>query len=257
MIEYDNFAKYHDLYHSGRERDIIFWTKIANNAKGSILEIGCGTGRLLIPIAENGHDVVGVDLSRKMLDAFKCKIKLHCKAKDRIKLVLANMKDHNLRQKFDFIFIPWGFYYPNFKLQKQVLLNLRNHLKTNGKICLDVYNYLRDAFPRRFRIVSEEPVYSQLGLREIAIFRFQTRQNDPFTHTDWVENHYHIFNPKTAGLLKLIKNRRVEFRFSAPYLRNLLQACSLKIVRTYGDYDFSRLKKYSPRLIFLCKKDYG
>lgn len=64
--EYDNptlYDKENNLY----TEDIPFLQKYASKAKGTILDIACGTGRATIPLAKSGHKIVGVDSQKGML----------------------------------------------------------------------------------------------------------------------------------------------------------------------------------------------
>jgi SAM-dependent methyltransferase len=66
---WDEYARYYDWENArtlGR-RDIQFWRALAAGAGGRVLELGCGTGRLLAPLARSGADLVGVDRSTAML----------------------------------------------------------------------------------------------------------------------------------------------------------------------------------------------
>jgi ubiquinone/menaquinone biosynthesis C-methylase UbiE len=66
---WDQYAPFYDWENArtlGR-RDVPFWTRVAQRAKGRVLELGCGTGRITQPLAEAGVDVTGVDRSAEML----------------------------------------------------------------------------------------------------------------------------------------------------------------------------------------------
>jgi ubiquinone/menaquinone biosynthesis C-methylase UbiE len=67
---WDEYAPFYDWENArtlGR-RDVGFWQRVAGEADGRVLELGCGTGRVSIPLARSGVDLVGVDRSRHMLD---------------------------------------------------------------------------------------------------------------------------------------------------------------------------------------------
>jgi ubiquinone/menaquinone biosynthesis C-methylase UbiE len=66
---WDAYAPFYDWENArtfGR-RDVRFWSGLASRARGRVLELGCGTGRLLMPIARSGALVIGVDRSAAML----------------------------------------------------------------------------------------------------------------------------------------------------------------------------------------------
>ena len=62
--EFDPIARYYDMFHKGIKGDLEFYKKEASKV-GTMMDIGCGTGRLSIPIAKDGTRVVGIDSSKK------------------------------------------------------------------------------------------------------------------------------------------------------------------------------------------------
>jgi len=74
---WDEYAPFYDWENAqtlGR-RDVPFWRRIASNADGRVLELGCGTGRVTIPLAKSGIDLVGIDRSQPMLDRLRRRAK--------------------------------------------------------------------------------------------------------------------------------------------------------------------------------------
>ena len=73
---WDEYAAFYDWENArtvGR-RDVAFWRSLAARAKGRILELGCGTGRVLMPVARDGRRIVGIDRSTPMLDRARAKL---------------------------------------------------------------------------------------------------------------------------------------------------------------------------------------
>lgn len=97
MPEYIDYAEYYD-YDTNLKEDIPFYLKYANRVGSPILEIGCGTGRLLFPLAEAGHFVHGIDLSEKMLAIAKHKL-TRINNPEHISIIQANMIDFDLSEK--------------------------------------------------------------------------------------------------------------------------------------------------------------
>src|SRR5262249_5602210 len=66
---WDEYAPFYDWENArtlGR-RDVPFWRRIASAARGTVLELGCGTGRVSLPLARAGVHLVGIDRSAPML----------------------------------------------------------------------------------------------------------------------------------------------------------------------------------------------
>ena len=66
-LSYDAIARYYDLSHQSLVEDIPFLLRVAAETGGPALELGCGSGRLLVPLARAGYAVTGVDNSPEML----------------------------------------------------------------------------------------------------------------------------------------------------------------------------------------------
>ncbi len=75
MNEYDHIdAAFYDYHSTGQEGDVEFYVAEAQAAGSTVLELGCGTGRISIPIAQAGVPVVGLDRAPAMLDIARAKV---------------------------------------------------------------------------------------------------------------------------------------------------------------------------------------
>ena len=89
MSKYVDYAEYYDSVHR-TYIDLPFYLEFAEKTGELILELGCGTGRVLIPIAKAGYNVFGIDLSDNMLAEAKRKI-TEQKLGKKITLIRGNM----------------------------------------------------------------------------------------------------------------------------------------------------------------------
>src|ERR1700738_386405 len=102
----------YDLEHLGDDEDIQFYVSLARNLMPkSVLELACGTGRITIPLAEegarSGYSVVGLDAEPAMLKQAAQKVKrLPASVRSRISLVKGDMLTWRRRQPFELIVIP-------------------------------------------------------------------------------------------------------------------------------------------------------
>src|SRR4051812_38598954 len=109
---YDSYAFVADLYDwviPYRERsDIAFFVEAAKTAGGPVLEVGCGTGRVLIEMARADVEAVGLDLSTPMLAVCRDKLRQEsASVQSRAQLVQADMRDFDLGRTFKLIMVPF------------------------------------------------------------------------------------------------------------------------------------------------------
>jgi len=98
------FAEFYDILHSSYDADLKMYLGLAAKHGEPVLELGCGTGRLLIPLAAAGHMVTGIDLSGDMLA--RCQEKLAAEGEataERASLVQGDIRRFELGRKFNLI----------------------------------------------------------------------------------------------------------------------------------------------------------
>ena len=137
MKLYNDVAPYYDLVLLGRPGELEFYRKLAKGKK-KILEIACGTGRILLPIMKDGVDISGIDLSPKMLQILRKKAKAEGLAP---KVHLADMRNFRLKEKFDLIIIPYnGFLHAETSEDQIATLKcIRRHLREGGTLGLNIF----------------------------------------------------------------------------------------------------------------------
>jgi SAM-dependent methyltransferase len=97
-------AELYDHEYRHRRADINFYRRLASNrmefTSGSILDLACGTGRLLVPLVRDGHNVVGIDRSAEMLAAAARRIRrLSASRQGQCSLVRADLRSYPLHAK--------------------------------------------------------------------------------------------------------------------------------------------------------------
>jgi ubiquinone/menaquinone biosynthesis C-methylase UbiE len=107
---WDDYAPYYDWENRqtvGR-RDIAFWKRMAAPVDGAILELGCGTGRVALPVARHGSTVVGIDRSASMLERARRRVR-RAKLQSRVKLIRGDIRHLPFPDKsFPLVMAPYG-----------------------------------------------------------------------------------------------------------------------------------------------------
>ena len=137
---FDQWAEVYDSVYAYVTEDIPFYLDEARSAGGSVLEFGCGTGRVAIPIAQEGIEIVGLDSSPAMLDLARRKAEKAPGARG-LRLVEADMRDCSLDEVFDLVIIPFRGFLSLLSVEDQVrtLANVRTHLAPGGKLAFNVF----------------------------------------------------------------------------------------------------------------------
>ena len=141
MPEYVDYAEYYDQSHI-ITKDIQFYLEYAKQTGGPVLELACGTGRVLIPIADAGIRIHGLDLSVNMLKIAEKKISERC-LNNLATLSLGNMADFDLAEKnFSMAFIAVRSFMHLFtqREQLQCLKCIHEHLRKDGLLLMDLYS---------------------------------------------------------------------------------------------------------------------
>ncbi|MGW8319515.1 MAG: class I SAM-dependent methyltransferase, partial [Candidatus Promineifilaceae bacterium] len=139
---YDTIARYYDLIHGELTADIPLVIELAQEAADPVLELGCGTGRLLLPLARAGHEVVGLDNSPAMLDLARAKLaKEPAEVRQRVTLVTADMAMFELTQRFGLVMSLNSTLMNLPPMAMQATLNRANrHLLPSGQLLVDLDN---------------------------------------------------------------------------------------------------------------------
>ena len=118
------------------KEDIHFLIEEAQTLGSPVLEIGCGTGRSLIPIAQSGMSITGLDLSPDMLDKAREKIaKIDIDIQSRIVLVECDIRDFSLGRQFPLVAITYAFFFLTTpRDQRRALRCIYNHLLEGGHL---------------------------------------------------------------------------------------------------------------------------
>ena len=262
--EEDEYRLVADLYdHVGvyRERpDVGFFVDAARDAGSPVLEVGCGTGRVLIPTARAGIDIVGLDVSPSMLA--ECRRRLHDEPKGvraRVELIQADMRRFDLARTFPLATIPFRPFQHLVTVEDQLscLESISRHLTPGGTLILDLFNPSLDALVNRpvGQEVEEGPEFSLPDGRRVARSH-RIASHDRLTQVNHVELIYHVTHPDgRAERLVHAFPMRYLFRFEAEHL---LARAGFRVVNLYGGYDKSAYgTTYPGELIFVAEKGGG
>lgn len=191
MTEYIDFAEYYDLDHVETE-DIPFYLDRAHQCGSPVLELGCGTGRVLVPLARAGFMIHGVDISDNMLAVCRQAVS-RFGLDDRVSLSQASMVDFRLpRQDFKLAFVAFRSLMHLLTPADQLgcLRQVHAHLEPGGSLVLS--------------LIAPDPV----RLAEAASDEFQVRRE-----FEMPNGHHVVRKQRLVQHDPITQVRRFEFKF--------------------------------------------
>lgn len=252
MTDYDRFARFYDLDTSEFQDDIDLYLGFAQRAGGPLLELGCGTGRLLVPLAQAGFEVTGVDISPAMLQIAQRKLQVHGVA-DRVTLVQADVRTLDLPQRFRMAFMAINSFMHLTSLQDQLqaLQAWRKLLLPGALLIIDVDN------PHPQLLVEAD---GKLDLHNrwedpetgATVLKLVSRSVDPALQLQDIVFIYDEVFPDG-------QMRRTVAPFQARYVHRaegelMLDKAGFALEQVYGAYDLAPYTGDSDRLIFVARR---
>lgn len=225
---YRRLAPFYDLYVAGFDADIALYRELC--APGhSVLEIGCGTGRVLSPLVARGCSVTGADISEEMLGLARSKLARQI-SEGAVTLLRHDFAVAALDQRFDRILVT--YYTFNYLLQRDAqdrfLRNAAASLAPGGLLVLDLF------FPRALEPNKKSDRWRESTLaqrdRRVALQQKKRMRGD-------IEERIQVFTD--GGTKETIVTRRKYV--SKQQMRELLHSAGLRRVQVADGYELGRL----------------
>ncbi len=255
MTPYSTLARYYDLENADFIEDLDFWLELAEESGDPVLELGCGTGRVLLHLARRGHAVTGLDNSPEMLARLESKgVRLNAPTRARldVSIVRADMKDFTTEQHFRLALMPFNTFMHLLTLEDQIaaLSCIRKHLQPGAALALDMPNPGEAyAAPAGEQGLTLERTFMD-GESGSAVQQFSSVAVDraaQLAHITWL---YDAVAPDGAVQRAIVP---LTLRYTFPgEMRLLLEKCGFTLAHLYGDYQRAPFADGSPRMIVVA-----
>ena len=128
----------YDVVYSWYHDDLAFYVELARASRGPVLEVACGTGRILLPTAAAGVDIDGIDLEPAMIGHLKAKAEA---VPLKVRVSVADMRDFTMPRRYSLITIPFRafMHLPTTEDQIRALRCIREHLEPGGSLVMNVF----------------------------------------------------------------------------------------------------------------------
>jgi SAM-dependent methyltransferase len=254
MNEYDQFALLYDLEHRDVRDDILLYHNLAMRCDGPVLELGCGSGRVCLSLAEAGFHVTGVDSSREML-ALASRRAAEQGLLDNVRLEQIDVRQMAFPAQFALALYPLNGFMHLLTVddQRAALHNACRALLPGGILVIDLSN--------PYAIINPQSD-GQLLLRR----RFRGSQGDAavsyaVTQTDLAEQRQRmtLLYEEIDGQ-GIVRRTTVDtvlrfvYRFE---MVHLLERAGLAVDAVYGSYDLDPYEADSDLMLFVAYRPEG
>jgi SAM-dependent methyltransferase len=250
---YDALAPYYDALHGALTADVDFVLARAREQAGAVLELGCGTGRLLVPLAQAGVSVTGIDASAAMLARARQRIEAAALPPARVRLVEAEMTGFALpTHDYTLILVAYNtFFHLDPAAAVTACRRARAHAVRGARLFIDITSpFLMEeadtdgtvTLERALQGAGEESlvlVFTSSRLDATAqqlnvtwLFDASAREGGPVRRTV-VEERYHYYYPHQVELI--------------------LEESGFRLRKLLGDYDGRPFAEDSERLLVLAE----
>lgn len=252
---YLNTAKLYDADNRAVfSADIPFYLDRAKQLGGKTLELACGTGRITIPLAEEGIQVWGLDYSSSMLEVLKAKIAgLSGESQRNIHTVLGDMTDFSLSEKFKLIFIPFRSFQSlgTDEQALQCLSCVHHHLEKEGQFIINVFKPIKEIGGWWINLDEHLDFESTLESGEKVTRHSINKAFDLDQRLLFTDYIYRLY--KNDGQIDEYHDRIRLRYFYGNDLRKLITASGFTIVEEYGWYDGTPVDE-GKEFIFVCSR---
>jgi SAM-dependent methyltransferase len=257
----------YDLEHVGDEEDVVFYVGLARSLKPkSVLELASGTGRITVPLAEegarSGFSVVGLDSEANMLKQARDKAAhMSAAARKRLKLVHGDMRKWHGREPFDLIVVPCASISHLLELQDQldVWRQAFQNLAPGGRFVVETvmpnFSAYADSFsnPPRALVEIDRDVTDER--RKIRLVRRKTVNYVPNEQRAQIRFLYEKYRRKS--LIECYIDDFESHVYFPRELRLLFLHTGFEIEDVFGDYNRRPLRASSQLMIMIGRKPAG
>ena len=249
---YELTARLYDFDNRDNLRDDIPFYR--DCAAASVLELGCGTGRVSLALAESGARVHGLDLSPHMLELFHEKLaRADAEVRGRVTVTEGNMADFSLEERFALIIMPFRAFQALTEDSDidGSLRCVREHLAPGGRFIINVFLPRPRRRMRRWCYPERVQWERELDTGERIVKKHSGDRVDLKRQIIYPRFAYEVTRP--GGVTE-----RVEEAFTLKYwyprqLQKRLREAGFRIAESYGWYDRSPMKRGAREQIYVCE----
>lgn len=251
MSDFDQFALFYDADYGNYDEDVMFFRQLARRTGGPILEAMCGSGRVLVPLAKDGHTVTGIDISPALLERAAANLQAAGAAR-RAALHAGDIREPLPGGPYALAFVALNSFMHLETTDDQLaaLAQLHAALAPGGVLALALFNpNLQELAQHGGELVLDKMFSLPDGT---AVQKYVIQQSDPATQTTAVT---FVYDKVAAD--GLVRRTTLPFTMRWLYryeLEHLLARVGFALEAVYGSYDLDEYSSESAHLLAVARR---
>lgn len=242
----DIYVTFYDDFSSKlKTNDEVAFLKGIFNKKHRIIELGCGTGRTLIPLLKSGYQITGFDISTTMINKANVKLK-----KEKLSTTLLNkdLTNFSSRDKFDGAILSQRTlnFISSADKQRKALKNIAKILKKGSILVINLMPARPDDFAQIQKTLKKTGSFVNSSTGNKVEF-WENWIPDPMNQT-WT-----FINEFREGKKKAKTTMKMRILFEAE-MENLLELCGFKTLKIFGNWKKAKYNAKASDLIFITQR---
>lgn len=234
-------AELYDLEYQDLTEDLEHYRRLAR-AAGRVLELGAGSGRVTVPMAETGASVLAVDLSSTMLDRLRARLK--AQPLD-VEAVRGNFLELDVGERFPLVALPFNAIHHVYEPEDVLRLFevVKRHMEPGARFAMDMLVPDPDFFARE-----PDGVYEQRIDQDPAGGRMKSWENGYYDEISQI-NHVRYHFKRSHGELQTV-DMPMRMYYPQEFLYLIRQA-GFRIISCDGDFEGTPLRRGAHKMVLV------
>jgi SAM-dependent methyltransferase len=241
----------YDLEYSDYTKDLEYYIALCKHVGSPVLELGCGNGRLSIPIAKAGLSLIGVDISQRMLEHFEQKLKqLSPEVQERIQLVCADFRTLQSKQLFPIVIVPFNSIHHCSSIEEVSAL-LRTGFQAlvpGGYLALDCYLIDRKLYDRDPNERYEPRWFNDPSTKE-RLYSWEQSSWEEETQI----HHVNYFYQHSSGAIQ--QSKLSLHMYERELLKDTFQAAGFSICQEWSDFESGKVGSHDHKWVCVLRQE--
>lgn len=245
---YETVARFYDAETVGKTDDLAMYSRLAEDYGGPIFDVGCGTGRVLMHLARQGHIAHGIDDSRQMLDRLDIKLESNPRLADNVEYVHGDVMHYESDEVYSMILLTYNalMHFHDQATQISLLKQLRRLIADDGLLVIDLPNAGETFATQDTDAILLDRSFIDPDTGHMIMLQSHSYMDrvTQILHVQW------IYDEVTAdGTVKRLHAPHLLRYYFYPEIVLLLKECGFGVMDVFGDYDENPFEDGCERMI--------